>query len=267
MLVETNGADGSLSVALDGSVQLELLVILDGGFGFAQACVRLSDGSNCRQDDLIGISICLMLMEPDTMIYLIFHWGSWLLLVVVLPWRDGFGWCVRWSRRTADLNRPHPSVHDRCRMGCHCPDQCWVRSLMLDGLGMRRWTTAGRRTMLLLIVALLGFVLDLLMGCSRCRHQSLTPTAWRREDGMVCCDARSGRRRRRGVLPPSTSYRRPSMEWVVTVWISPAVDNGRLRSVDRSLAGDGLGGSSLERVEHRMLVLRRCTDSCTHAVY
>ncbi|KAL6009435.1 hypothetical protein ACLOJK_022664, partial [Asimina triloba] len=70
-----------------------------------------------------------------------------------------------------------------------------------------------------------------------------------------------------GCYLPSTGCRPPLVEWVITVWISPAVDNGRLRSVDRSLTGGGLADSSLERVEHRMSVLRWCTDSCTHAVY
>ncbi|KAL5988775.1 hypothetical protein ACLOJK_026877, partial [Asimina triloba] len=63
----------------------------------------------------------------------------------------------------------------------------------------------------------------------------------------------------------STGCRPPSVEWVVTVWISPAVDNGRLRSVDRSLAGVGSDGGLLGKMEYRNSVLRWCTYNYTHA--
>ncbi|KAL6002543.1 hypothetical protein ACLOJK_034476, partial [Asimina triloba] len=60
----------------------------------------------------------------------------------------------------------------------------------------------------------------------------------------------------RGCCLLSTGYRPPSVEWVVTVWISPTVDNGRIRSVDRSLAGVGSDGGLLGKMEYRNSVLR-----------
>ncbi|KAL5994284.1 hypothetical protein ACLOJK_035156 [Asimina triloba] len=46
------------------------------------------------------------------------------------------------------------------------------------------------------------------------------------------------------------------------VWMGPIG-----RSADRTLAGVGLDDSPLEKMEHQILVLRRCTNNCIHGLY
>ncbi|KAL5980156.1 hypothetical protein ACLOJK_036623 [Asimina triloba] len=66
------------------------------------------DGSNCCQE--IGISICLMLMEPDAMICWIFRWDSWLLLL----WSIMAGRDTVWVVVVRCLDEEMPEGRCRC---------------------------------------------------------------------------------------------------------------------------------------------------------